>query len=577
MIKTFPFVFIQRIALIVAVLSIIRGYTWCNGQAIKDSAIYYAVVIKQATYNNSQWKQVCDTLISRYHGLLFVWNSNVSEVKSSVAAYGPTHICFVCDLNTASPDFIMNGLYPFVRTLDDDPYADAVWGVLTGYPGDALTIASDTSAYYTKTMLSGTASCELPYFTQGLSTNEATSGLFYIKKSDTTLVKSYSTGPVDRTSWLVSMINNGIDSLHKAPADIFVTSGHGNYNLWQMHYPTQSPEGVFSSSGGGVTGIANNGTNYPIHSTHPKIYFGLGNCNIGQIYNDGCMAPGWIHSGSAYVYTGYLIEEESNSFQHGGTKAYYYKMSRDNTWAEAWFLANQALRFDVLNSTPGVSPCDLNGSAFYGDPGQVFKMSNEGKYQQPLVKNELIVKPGATKDTVIYRITMNGDGQPGVNGKWGNRHPAIMLPFRAANIEILSTDAIAAVVKENFALLYVWYTGQDALKKGDTRKVIFTCNRLLTGVKNTVQRENGPLFLGQNYPNPASCITMIDYTVPVSSMITIDLFDINGRFIDRMEHCRRTPGSYRITYNVSRLENGIYYYRASIGNSRSTMKLVVLK
>ena len=80
------------------------------------------------------------------------------------------------------------------------------------------------------------------------------------------------------------------------------------------------------------------------------------------------MAPGWIHTGGAYIFTGYLIEEGSDSYQHGGTRAYYYKMSRDNTWTEAWFLANQALQFDILNRTPGVSPNDLSGSVFLRRP-----------------------------------------------------------------------------------------------------------------------------------------------------------------------------------------------------------------
>ena len=38
---------------------------------------------------------------------------------------------------------------------------------------------------------------------------------------------------------------------------------------------------------------------------------------------------------------------------HGGTKAYFYKVARNYTWAEAFFLANQALKFDILNNTPG--------------------------------------------------------------------------------------------------------------------------------------------------------------------------------------------------------------------------------
>ena len=568
---------INRTVLITSSLLIILGCSFCNGQSIPYSKMRYAVVIKQSTYNVAKWKQVCDLLLSRYKGELFIWDTAISEVKNPVASYAPTHIGFVCDLSTASPDFITGGLYPFARSLDDDPYSDAIWGILTGYPEDVLKIVSDTCKHYTKTILSGTVSCDLPYYTQGLSTHEATSGLYYIKKPDAATVKSYANGPTDRTSWLVSMINGGIDSLNHDPADIFVTSGHGNYNLWQMHYPTQSPEGIFKSEGGSVAGIASDGTNYPINSQHPKIYFGLGNCNIGKIINEGCMAPGWTHKGAAYVYTGYLIEEGSDSYQHGGTRAYYYKMSRDNTWAEAWFLANQALQFDIRNGTPGVSPNDLNGSAFYGDPGGVFRMCNEGKYQEPLIKNELIIKPGSACDTVIYRVTMNENGQPGTNGKWGNRHPAVMLPFKAANIRILSTNAISAVVRENFALLYIWYNGQPSLSKGDTREVVFTCNGLITGTETPELNKSENSLLGQNYPNPASGITMINYKVPESSIIAINLFDINGRFVDNIEHCFRSPGQYNVTYDVSLLKSGIYCYSMNSRNSVSTMKLIVSK
>lgn len=569
---------IKQGVLIVCSLFIILKGSCSYGQAISHSAMRYAVVIKGSTYYSlSKWQQVCDILQTRYSGQLFVWNTSLSNITTQIKNYQPTHIGFVCDLNTASPDFISNGLYPFVRSIDDDPYADAIWGVITGYPDDVLKIVSDTSMHFTKTILGGTVSCDLPYFTQGISTHEATSGLYYIKKSNTTSLKSYTNGPTDRTSWLVSMINGGIDSLNHDPVDMFITSGHGNYDLWQMHYPTQSPEGTFRSGGDGVTGIANDGVNYQINSSHPRIYFGLGNCNIGQILNENCMAPGWIHSGGASVYTGYLIEEGSDSYQHGGTRAYYYKMSRDNTWAEAWFLANQALLFDIRNNTPGVSPDDLNGSAFYGDPAGKFKMDNEGTWQQPLVKNELIIKPGSEKDTVIYRVTMNEDGQPGTNGKWGNRHPAILLPFKAANIQILSTNAISTIVKENFAMLYIWYIGQPSLSKGDKREVVFTCNKMISGIKNNLANREINSILGQNYPNPASDITMIGYIVPANGMITINLFDIFGRQIDTIEHCQRSPGEYMVGYNVSNLKNGIYYYNVDNQNAFYGRKLIVLK
>ena len=568
---------LRRLIFIFCLFTLAGCFSTSSGQSKVLSDIRYAIVIKQSTYNIARWKQVCDTLSSYYKGHLFIWNTSLSEVKEPVISYSPTHICFVCDISTASPSFIINSLYPFTRTLDDDPYTDAIWGVLTGYAEDAYRIAADTVTHYTKTLLSGTVSSDLSYFTQGLSTHEATSGLFYVKQPDSSLIRSYTTGPVDRTSWLVSMINGGIDSLDHAPVDIFITSGHGNYNLWQLHYPTQSPEGLFRSGTGVLTGVSASGEFYPISSSNPNIYFGLGNCNIGQITNDGCMAPNWINKGGAFAYTGYLVEEESNSFQHGGTRAYYYRMSRENTWSESWFLANQAMQFDLINQTPDVSPSDLNGSAFYGDPGKIFRMSHEGKYQQPLITNELIIRHGPSKDTVTYRVTMNYDGEPGTNGKWGNRHPAVILPFTASDISILSTDAITALVRENFALLYIWHAGLDALKKGDTREVVFTCNRLVTGIDCPDDADEEARLIEEIYPNPASSGVTFSYRISGNTRVTIRLYDINGTQVDMIDNVSRTPGLYSVDLNVTDLANGVYHYLIETSESHESGKFVVAK
>jgi len=568
---------LRRLILILCLVITVSCFNTSSGQSVMTSDMRYAIVIKQNTYNIARWKQVCDTLSSYYKGHLFIWKTSLSEVKEPVVSYSPTHICFVCDISTASPSFIINTLYPFTRTLDDDPYTDAIWGILTGYAEDAYRIAADTVTHYTRTLLSGTVSSDLPYFTQGLSTHEATSGLFYVKHPDSTLIRSYSNGPTDRTSWLVSMINSGIDSLDNAPVDIFITSGHGNYNLWQLHYPTQSPEGLFRSGTGVLTGASASGTNYPVSSSHPKIYFGLGNCNIGQIINDGCMAPCWINKGGAYAYTGYLIEEGSNSYQHGGIRAYYYKMSRENTWSESCFLANQALQFDILNNTPGVSPNDLNGSAFYGDPGKSFKMSHEGNYQQPLITNELVIRHGPLCDTVTYRVTMNYDGEPGNNGKWGNRHPAVILPFTATDITILSTNAITALVKENFALLYIWHTGLDPLKKGDTREVVFLCNKLITGIDSPVVRNKEDELLDDIFPNPASDKVTITYNISGNTDVTIRFFDNHGNQVDMIGHSGRTPGLYSEDYNVSNLVSGVYHCLVETSEKHASGKFIVAR
>lgn len=133
----------------------------------------------------------------------------------------------------------------------------------------------------------------------------------------------------------------------------------------------------------------------------------------------------------------------------------------------------------------------------------------------------------------------------------------------------------AVVIKES--TYYGLSNQQLTLLKGDTREVVFTCNRMISGIKNNLANREINSILGQNYPNPASDVTMIGYRIPANGMITINLFDIFGRQIDTIEHCQRSPGEYMVEYNVSNLKNGIYYYNVDNQNAFYGRKLIVLK
>jgi hypothetical protein len=558
------------------------GHPFSKGNSavcLDTVAPVYAVLIKQSSYDKAEWQEVADSLVAKYNGELFIWNSSVNDVKVEVAAYRPTHIGFVCELSTASPSFVQNSFWPFNRDLDADAYIDAVAGIITGYNAqDALNLVTG-DGFEIKTVLGGTTSCDLIYYTQGIATSESTSGLYYIKYADSLSTITCTDGPTDRTEWLVSMLNDSIDIFNYDPVDIFYTSGHGNYNLWQLHYPSASPEGYFRSSNGQVYGDPYSGSNININSDNPKIYFGLGNCNIGQIYNGGSMAPSWIHTGGACQYTGYVIGEGSTSCQHGGTKAYFYKASRSNTWAEAYFLSNIALKFDMLNGTPGANPPDWNGSALYGDPAMQVKMSNEGVFQQPLFSSELNVIEGAERDTVTFMITMNRDGSPGFTSKWGERHPAIILPFRADSVEIIYTDAISAVIEDNFALMYIWYQGQPSLAEGETREVTFTYNKTTTGIDEPkpLQKTPDKFILAQNYPNPFNPITTINYSVPRQSTVKIIIFDALGREVTTLVNEEKPIGDYVVEFYAKGLSSGIYFYQIRTAEFMQTNKMILLR
>jgi hypothetical protein len=551
---------------------------------VEPPPLTYAVIIKQSTYNDPDWQAVADALLVRYGGQLFIWNSSLSEIQNDVAQYYPSHIGFICDMSTASPNFIQSYIWPFTRALDSDVYCDAVWGIITGYNAqDALNLVSGPTGFEVKTCIGGTTSCNVNYYTQGISTSEATYNRYYVKYPDALEVVEFNDGPTDRTEWLVTMVNDGVDIFDYDPVDIFVTSGHGNHNQWQLHYPTSGQEGFFRSNNGQAYGDPYSGPDINIDSDNPKIFFGLGNCNIGQILGGSSMAPSWIHTAGAYQYTGYLIGEGGSSCQHGGTKAYFYRVARNNTWAESFLLGNIALKFDMLNGTPGASPPDLNGSALYGDPGMDIKMSNEGVFMEPLFTNELTINEGTERDTITYKITMNREGNPGFTSKWGERHPAIILPFKAEDIQIVYTDAIAVVVEDNFALMYIWYQGQPSLAEGETREVIFTCNHTVTDIDKQIIPEITHARLYQNYPNPFNPTTTIKFnTESTEKNAELIIYNIKGQKVKKLLNEKLGAGTHQVVWNGKdengkSVTSGIYFYELKSGNYTSTKKMILLK
>lgn len=88
--------------------------------------------------------------------------------------------------------------------------------------------------------------------------------------------------------------------------------------------------------------------------------------------------------------------------------------------------------------------------------------------------------------------------------------------------------------------------------------------------------------LSQNYPNPFNPSTMIKFSLPVDSRVTIELFNTLGEKVDELTNRDYSIGNHEINFDASDLSNGIYYYTISAngvdGSSFvSTKKMVLIK
>ena len=83
--------------------------------------------------------------------------------------------------------------------------------------------------------------------------------------------------------------------------------------------------------------------------------------------------------------------------------------------------------------------------------------------------------------------------------------------------------------------------------------------------------------LKQNYPNPFNPSTNIEFAVPVSGHVVLEIYDINGRKIQELVNETLSAGAHSATFNASNLASGLYIYRLRTGSNVLTKKMTLIK
>jgi len=93
---------------------------------------------------------------------------------------------------------------------------------------------------------------------------------------------------------------------------------------------------------------------------------------------------------------------------------------------------------------------------------------------------------------------------------------------------------------------------------------------------------NEDFHLSNNYPNPFNNTSTILFTIPVSSFVTITIYDIRGNKVKSLIAEEKDAGSYRVTWDGTNnskhtVSSGMYFYRLETDGFIRTKKMVLLK
>jgi hypothetical protein len=115
---------------------------------------------------------------------------------------------------------------------------------------------------------------------------------------------------------------------------------------------------------------------------------------------------------------------------------------------------------------------------------------------------------------------------------------------------------------------------------GGTWQVTSTITR---GVSNGGTAVGDPLSLlqefslQQNYPNPFNPFTTIEFIMPTSGVVRVQVFDMLGREVATLVNEALDAGLHKVQFDGGGLSSGVYYYKLSAGSLTRTKALTLLK
>jgi len=404
----------------------------------------YVIVVSEATRAEPAWQAVVAALEAKHAArgpVVITWQESPEEAIEPLAELFPRHTCFVARPEEAGREFVARA-HRLTRRLDDDPYTDTLWGILTGFDAaNALAIAQTAEPLEIRRVTSGTE----------LAMDRVVEGEWYCELEKNRMVRKEAggeaeqlDGPDDTTAALAARLCDGL-------TDLFVTSGHATERDWQIGFRYRN--GSFRSGAGNLWGLDTAGQKIPIESANPKVWLPVGNCLAGHIDGPDALALAFLNSAGVRQMAGYTVPTWFG-YAGWGLLDYFVEQPGRFTLCEAFHANGQAL---IHRLETDATPRDEKGLAFdrdvvafYGDPAWEARMA-----PGPLQFDQTL-----TEADGVYTLTITPRDGPrsftpvNTNGSQRGGRPMVQfLPRRLADIELVSGEQWQPVITDTFILV----------------------------------------------------------------------------------------------------------------------------
>lgn len=107
--------------------------------------------------------------------------------------------------------------------------------------------------------------------------------------------------------------------------------------------------------------------------------------------------------------------------------------------------------------------------------------------------------------------------------------------------------------------------------------VIKVADNSLTGVDPTNTNTPTEFVLKQNYPNPFNPETVIKFSIPKATRVTLKVYNSIGKEVMTVTDKEYAVGNYIENVNMDGFSSGIYFYTLTAGDFKETKKMMLVK
>ena len=289
----------------------------------------YAIVVSSRTLADPGWAKVVEILKRSTMGL----SSPIPEVSGTgcaLRAVFPKYACFVARPEELGLESLL-AIQRQTRQLDDDPYTDVVWGIVTGSSAEeARKLAEVSQPLVACRGLAGNRMDLAPF----------DEGVWFYEGADAVAQRKLAGG---RESPLPCTLDNArqiVDLLNSFDPQYVQTSGHANPRRWNIGYGCD--RGHFMARNGVLYGVDRAGHELAVHSPGSKIYLPYRNCLVGLVQDRDSLALGWMGSAGVKQMAGYIVPTW-NGAAGNGIRKWLFDRPGEYTFSEAFYFNQQML------------------------------------------------------------------------------------------------------------------------------------------------------------------------------------------------------------------------------------------